>query len=1025
MQNQNSVQTGKVLVVGGGVGGIRAALDIAESGGDAVLVDNAYSIGGLMTQLDRTFPTNNCDLCTLSPHLSESGRELHIDLKTMTAVTGIRGEAGAFEVTLKTEPRYIDIEKCTACGECLDSFPECVRFTPGLDHRAPTCMRYPQATPWAYSVDMDQCDDPEALANRCKMGAILLKDTAKETQIKVSAVILAPGAAIFDPAQLDHFGKGIYANVFTSLEYERLLSASGPTGGILARPSDGKQPKRIAWIQCVGSRGIQKGAASYCSSACCMFATKEAIVTRERFKDDIETVIFYMDMRTSGKDYELYYQRAKAEFGVRFVRSRPHSVVQNPRDMNLEISYTQDEKSENITEEFDMVVLSTGFKISDETRAMADVMGIELNSHGFAETTPFQPIETSRPGIFVCGMFESPKDIPETMVQGSAAACKALGIAPRENQETVSDGSAAEDQWEAYDEYEAFPPERDVTEETPRIGVFVCDCGYNIGGVIDVPALVDYCKTIKGVEVAIAVGHGCSGESQKNIERHIREHQLNRVVIGGCSPRTHETKFQDMIRRAGLNKYLVEIANIRDQDTWVHREQPEIAADKAKELIRMAVSQVWLSRPLVDYTLPMNKDILVVGGGVSGMTAALALADRGFKVFLAERSPRLGGMAANIRKTLEGEDVRSKVAKMVEQTMNHAGIQVMAPAIIVDHTGMPGMFTTGVQSGPQMFYTAIKHGVTILATGALPNRPSEYLLNEHNAVVTQLELDERIEDDPEFVKKADNVVMIQCVGSRTKENPNCSRVCCQAAVKNALRIVDLNPEARVIVLYRDMRTYGFQEDYYQKARAKGVIFVRYTPETKPVVAETGDQVSVTFNEPVLGGRIAVTADILCLSTGFISDDESTEDLGFIFHLQRTDDSYFLEDHIKLRPVDLPVPGFFVAGAAHSPKDIRESIAQALAAAGRAQTLLARDEINLGASVAKVDGKKCAACLICVRACPYSVPFINADGYSEIDPARCHGCGICASECPAKAIQLMQFQDDQILARLDGLFERMN
>ncbi len=1024
MVNQNSIKTGKVLVVGGGVGGIRAALDIAESGRDVVLVDNACSIGGLMTQLDRTFPTNNCDLCTLSPHLSESGRELHIELKTMTNVTGIEGEAGAFEVSLKTEPRYIDIEKCTACGECLADFPECVRFTPGLDHRAPTCMRYPQATPFAYSIDMEKCSDPKALENTCKMGAIITDDKAKETKITVGAIILAPGAAIFDPAHLDNFGKGSYANVFTSLEYERILSASGPTQGDLKRPSDGRQPDRIAWIQCVGSRGIQKGAASYCSSACCMFATKEAIVTKERFKDDIETVIFYMDMRTSGKDYELYYKRAKEEFGVRFVRCRPHSVVQNPENMNLKISYTKDESSENITEEFDMVVLSTGFRISDETKKMAEIMGIKLNRHGFADTTTFAPIETSRPGIFVCGMFEGPKDIPETMVQGSAAACEALGVVSKAGNEEPAPDQVTEDEWD-YEESGEFPPERDVTGEPPKTGVFVCDCGFNIGGVIDVPDVVDYCKRLDSVEVAASVGHGCSKESQEKIISLIKEHNLNRVVIGGCSPRTHETKFQDMIRRAGLNKYLVEIANIRDQDAWVHKDEPEIAADKAKELIRMSVSRVRLSTPLVDHTLPMNKDILVVGGGVSGMSCALSLADRGFKVFLAERSPKLGGMAANIRKTLEGEDVRSKVEEMIERTMNHEKIQVMAPAIIVDHAGMPGMFTTGIQFGPQMFYTKIKHGVTILATGALANKPSEYLLNEHKAVITQLDLDAKIEDDPDFVKSAETIVMIQCVGSRTHENPNCSRVCCQAAVKNALRILEVNPDARIIVLYRDMRTYGFQEDYYARAREKGVIFVRYSLENKPVAEPDGDKLIVTFNEPILGHKVSVSADILALSTGFISDDESTEDLGFIFHLPRTDDGYFLEDHIKLRPVDLPVPGFFVAGTAHSPKTIKESIAQAQAAAGRAQTLLSRDEINLGASVAKVDGKKCAACLVCVRACPYNVPFINADGYSEIDPARCHGCGICAAECPAKAIQLMQFMDDQILARLDGLFERMN
>ncbi len=1026
MQNQNSVRNSKVLVVGGGVGGIRAALDIAEAGGDAVLVDQAYSIGGLMTQLDRTFPTNNCDLCTLSPHLSESGRDLHIELKTMTQVTGIQGESGNFEVSLRTQPRYIDVEKCTACGECLEKFPECVRFTPGLDHRAPTCMRYPQATPWAYSIDMDKCDDPEALEAVCRMEAIRLKDEPQESTIQVGAVILAPGASVFDPSHLDHFGKGLYDNVFTSLEYERILSASGPTGGMLVRPSDGQPPKRIAWIQCVGSRGIQKGAAPYCSSACCMFATKEAIVTKERFKDDIETVIFYMDMRTFGKDYELYWQRARDEFGVRFVRCRPHSVVEKPENKSLNISYTLDENSENTTEEFDMVVLSTGFRVAEETRQMAETLGINLNQHGFADTTAFAPIETSKPGVFVCGMFESPKDIPETMVQGSAAACKALSIvSPESRVELSQDAMEEPDQWEDYQGDDIFPPERDVTDEPPKIGVFVCDCGDNIGGVVNVPEIVEFSQTLSDVVVAKAVGHGCSSESQNNMVNLIKTHGLNRVVIGGCSPRTHETKFQDMARRAGLNKYLVEIANIRDQDTWVHADNPAVAAEKAKELIGMATARVKLSRPLIDQTLPMNKDILVVGGGVAGMTSALELADRGFKVFLAERSPQLGGMAANIRKTLEGEDVRAKVAELIQRTQDHANIQVMAPAIIVDHAGMPGMFTTGVQSGPQLFYNRIKHGVTILATGALPNRPSEYLLDAHEAVITQLELDEKIEDDPDTIKRLQEVVMVQCVGSRIDGNPNCSRVCCQAAVKNALRILDLNPDARVIVLYRDMRTYGFQEDYYQEARARGVVFVRYGLENKPQVEAAGDKIYVTFDEPILGRKVAVTADILALSTGFIADDEATEDLGFIFHLARTDDGYFLEDHIKLRPVDLQVPGFFVAGTVHAPKNIRESIAQAQAAAGRAQTLLSQDEINLGASVARVDGKKCAACLVCVRVCPYSVPFINADGYSEIDPSRCHGCGACAAECPAKAIQLMQYQDDQILARLDGLFERMN
>jgi heterodisulfide reductase subunit A len=406
------------------------------------------------------------------------------------------------------------------------------------------------------------------------------------------------------------------------------------------------------------------------------------------------------------------------------------------------------------------------------------------------------------------------------------------------------------------------------------------------------------------------------------------------------------------------------------------------------------------------------------------MNAALTLADQGFRVYLAERAAELGGIAKNIRKTLEGSDVKAYMTDLIRRATSHENVQVLTRAVIVDHSGMPGLFRTGLQVGPQMFYRQITHGVTILATGALPYRPREYLLDEHPAVMTQLDLDRAIEERTEKLKNWENVVMIQCVGSRCPDNPNCSRVCCQSAVKNALRLLDMNPELQITVLYRDMRTYGFQEDYYREARERGVLFSQYESANKPSVKADGNKMGVSFRDPVLGRELSVSADCVALSTGFIADDEGTEDLAMIFRLPRTSDGYFQEDHVKLRPVDLPVPGFFVAGAAHAPKTIRESIAQAQAAAGRAQTLLARNVINLGASIARVEGKKCAACLICVRACPFSVPFINADGYSEIDPAKCHGCGVCAAECPAKAIQLMQYEDDQIMAKVDGLLERM-
>ncbi|MHC1742852.1 MAG: FAD-dependent oxidoreductase [Syntrophobacteraceae bacterium] len=1015
MQKQKKHQSNnKVLVVGGGMGGIRAALDLAEAGRDVILIDTAFAIGGLMTKLDRTFPTNNCDLCTLSPHLSESGRALHIELLAMTELDRLEGSVGDFKVTLKTKPRYIDLQKCTACGDCNREFPHFVRFTPGLDHRAPTCMRYPQATPYAFSVDREACSNIDELVKVCPAGAILPDDTGKVQEVTVGAVILAAGAEPFTPTGLDTYGYGEYPNVVTNLEYERILSAAGPTGGELLRPSDSTRPRKVAWIQCVGSRAAQEGSVSYCSSACCMVALKEAIVTRERFEEGIETTIFYMDMRTSGKDYERYLDRAINDYGVRLVRSRPHSI--EPAQVNgtltggLSISYVPYGSSHISVESFDMAVLSTGFRVTTAVRELATKLGVDLNHHGFARTRSFEPVATSKPGIYVCGLFESPKDIPETMVQASAAASRALqDLSPlRIVSERVED----------------YPPERSVSDEEPRIGVFICDCGFNIGGVVDVRELAAQAASLPQVVVSRVVGHGCSHEALEHLQAMVRDHDLNRVVMGACSPRTHETLFQDALRKAGLNKYLLEVANLRDQDTWVHPDRPKEALVKAGDLIRMAVSAVRLAKPLNDYNLPMDKGVLVVGGGVAGMTAALSLADMGYRVNLVERSAQLGGMARKIRKTIHGENVTDHVDELIKQTEAHEKIQTLKSAVVVDHSGMAGMFKTGVQTGPQMFYRQIKHGVTILATGALANRPAEYLLGSQPGVVTQLDLEAMLEESGEKVKGWEQVVMIQCVGSRTPENPNCSRVCCQEAVKNAIRIKAINPEAQILVLYRDMRTAGFGEDYYREARELGVIFVPYDLNDKPKVEQDGDKTLVSFTDPILNRRLQMRVDCLALSTGFVADEESTEDLGGIFHIDRTSDGYFLEDHVKLRPVDLSVPGFFVAGTAHAPKSIRESVMQAQAVAARAQTFLSRDAINLGAAVAQVDTTRCASCLICVRACPFDVPFINAEGHSEIDPAKCHGCGVCASECPAKAIQLMQFEDDQILAKLDGLFERM-
>jgi len=1008
--SENSLSADRrVLVIGGGVGGIRAALDLAESRRNVLLIDKSYAIGGLMTQLDRTFPTNNCDLCTVSPYLSQGGREKHLEIRPMTRLTGLDGEAGAFSATLMTEPRYIDTDKCTACGECAKQFPDAVRFTPGLDARAPTCMRYPQATPFAFSIDMSKIDDVEALKKVCKADAIVPDDTPKQTVMDVASVVLSVGADLFDPNVLDNFGGGRFDNVVTGLEYERIMSASGPFQGNLVRKSDGKRPKKVAWLQCVGSRGINRADVPYCSSVCCMYALKEAMVTKERFGEDIETTIFFMDMRTHGKGYEEYYNRARDEYHIRMVRSRPHTIVEDPDTKSLSIAYAVEDKSIQQNETFDMVVLSTGFRVTEETRELAQNLGIDLNEHHFAETDHFNPVQTSRPGVYVCGVFESPKDIPETMVQGSAAAAMAATNLP------VSPAGLNGE--------EIYPPERDVRGEDPRIGVFVCDCGFEIGGVLNVTGLLDEVRTRPDVVVAEAVGYGCSSESMAKIEAMITKHDLNRVVLGGCSPRTHETKFQDLLRRVGLNRYLVEMVNLRDQNTWTHMNEPDKAQQKAIKMLKVGIAGVRTNHPLRDHTLPMSQKALVVGGGITGMTAALKLADQGIKTYIVERAPALGGLARSLRSTIEGEAVAPFIQSLVDAVTAHTNVQVLTRSVIVDHSGMPGLYRTGIQTGVRMNYMQLDHGVTIMATGASANRPALYGLGTIDNVMTQLDMDSLLVDDPEKIQAMDQVVMIQCVGSREPDNPNCSRICCQAAVKNALKIKQISPETEVFVLYRDMRTYGFLEDYYRKARDLGVKFIRFSLEKRPEVRHADGELVVRTHDYVLNSDIDIDTDCVVLSTGLIADDENTEDLALMFHLPRTEDNYFLEDHVKLRPVDMAQRGFFMAGTAHSPKVIKECITQAQAAAGRAQTMLAKKEINLGACVAIVDEKKCASCLICVRVCPFDVPFINADGISQIDADKCHGCGVCAGECPAKAIQLLAYEDDQILAKLDGLFER--
>jgi len=848
------------------------------------------------------------------------------------------------------------------------------------------------------------CSECYQCVKACLAGAVDHEQKQLQREIRVGSVLLCAGADPFDPSPYGAlYHHQDHPNVLTSLEFERILSATGPTMGHLKRPSDDKEPKKIAWLQCVGSRDLAHCGNGYCSAVCCMYAIKDAMIAKEHAEEPLDTAIFYMDMRTFGKDYEKYLNRAKDEAGVRFVRSRIHTIDPIPGSDDLLVKYSDD--SGIIHEEvFDIVVLSVGLQVKEETVQLAKRLSIDLDHYNFAATHPFSPVNTSREGVYACGIFQGPKDIPSSVTEASAAAC-AAGVSLTEARGTDIRTLV-------------LPEELDVVGQDPRIGVFICNCGINIGGVVDVPAVVEYTKSLPHVTYADDNLFTCSQDTQEKMKEVIKEENLNRIVVASCSPRTHEPLFQETLQACGLNKYLFEMANIRDQDSWVHGDDHEAATLKAKDLVRMAVARVGLLEPLHEKKIQVNRRALVVGGGVAGMTAALSMADQGFETVIVEKEAELGGLSRQLTSTIEGADIRAYLDDLAERVRNHQKIQVLTQSLIVNFGGFKGNFTTEVIVGPSMYERKIDHGVVIIATGALEYSPREFLYGQDDRVMTQIELGKVLEETG--AADLNQVVMIQCVGSRNDENPNCSRICCQSAVKNALHIKELNPEADVFVLYRDIRTYGLLEDYYRQAREKGVMFFRYSREEPPVVEASENELLVTFKDHVLQREIRISPDLLALSAGMVAQD--TEELANILKVPRNPEGYFMEAHVKLRPVDMPADGVFVCGTAHSPKLVTETIAQSLAAASRASTFLSQPEILLSAIVATVDQDRCASCLICVRSCPFGVPRINEEGVSEIDVAMCHGCGICASECPAKAISLNWYEDDQVLSKVEALLE---
>ncbi len=1004
---------GDVMVVGGGISGIQAALDLATAGYKVYLVEKTPTIGGKMAQLDKTFPTNDCSMCIESPKFIECDRHPNIEIMTYTEVAGVEGTAGNFTVTLTKKPRYINEDKCTGCTTCVEYCPVKIPdpFNQNLSLNKAVHIYFSQAVPLVTYIDETclylkdkTCSICEGV---CENDAINFNQTPEKVQVKVGAIVLSPGYETFDPKLRGDYGYGTYENVVTSMDFERLLCATGPHEGHILRPSDKSHPHRIAWIHCVGSRQVTPGGNSYCSAVCCSYTQKQVILAKDHLPD-MHATIFHNDIRSYGKDFERFYQRAEKLPDVKFIRSYVSIGHEDPVTKDITIRYATTDGGVK-EEEFDLVVLSVGLNPPAGAKQLAEKFGVELGPQGFCKVNPVNPLETTRAGVFISGAFRGPMDIPEAVMTASAAGALS--------------GQLLKSRRGRLSTERVYPIEKDVSGEEAKVGVFVCRCGANIGRVVDVPGVVDYAKTLPGVCHAEESMFACATNTAKAISDTIRDKGLNRVVVAACTPRTHEPLFRDTLREAGINQYFFDMANIREHCSWVHSKEPTEATRKAKDIVRMSVARTSLLEPLEEYSLPVHKATLVVGGGVAGMTAALTLAEQGFQTYVIERAADLGGMARRLHFTVEGVDVQAYLADLKKKTYRHQLIRVITDARITDVSGYVGNFVTKVKSKGRV--QEIKHGAAIVATGADEYKPTEYLYGQDPRVMTQLELEEKIHAGDEQVRSARSVVMIQCVGCRQEDRNYCSRVCCSGAVKNALKLKSVNKEMDIYVLFRDMRTYGFNEDYYREASSQDVKFIRFEPQDKPVVQavdEGGQKVlRVTATDLVLGKRLALDADAVVLAAAVVPSAGS-EDTARLFKVPLSPDGFFQEAHVKLRPVDFAAEGVYLCGTAQYPKHLNEVIAQAYGAAGRALTLLTHDTVVASGSVCEVDENRCVSCGACITACTYGAISFHDTARGKkatINSVLCKGDGLCNAKCPSGAVFLKHYTNEEVFGQIEA------
>jgi len=1007
-----------VLIIGAGISGMQAALDTADKGYKVVIIDKTSTIGGAMVKLDKTFPTNDCSICTAAPKMVEVSRHPNIQLITYAELNSLDGKPGKFKANVFKKSKYVDPDKCTGCDDCTEVCPVDVvsSFDEKITTRKAIYIEVPQAVPIVYTIDHENCTGCGACDRVCEPEAISFLEKSEEIEVNAGSVIVATGFEVFEPIEMrKEYGYGRYDNVITAMQFERLLSSFGPTEGKPLRLSDGKKPKTIGWVQCVGSRSEQLGF-PYCSRVCCMYATKEASIVKETYPE-IDINIYYMDIRAYGKDFQQYYDHAK-DLGINYIRGRPSNVYEN-KDKSVTIKYKDTLTGEVKEDTVDMLVLSTAIKPSEDNKKLGKVLGVDVDENGFFKQQSLltNPIQSTKEGIFLAGCIQGPKDIPDSVAMASGAAAKAVEPIKDRKRHIGRD----------------FPPEKDVSKEEPRIGIFVCHCGKNIANYVDVDKVTKQAEKLPNVEYAEHVMFACSEDTCKKIRDTIKEKNLNRIVVAACSPRTHGGLFQDTLLEAGLNKYLFEMANIRNHCSWVHSDNWEAATKKSVDLVKAAIAKVRLLEPLTEEEFSIIPKTLVIGGGISGMKSALALAKMGVNTILVEKEANLGGRLKNLH-SMFPTDTKSKdiINPLINEIKKNKLITVYTNAELKDVDGFIGNYKGKIyQNGKEK---KVEFGTIVVATGFKEiDLDGEYQYGKNTNIVSQTELEQKIINNS-FKKAPKNVVIVNCAGSMDEKRPYCCRIGCGVSIKNAKLINQKYPGSKIYLLYRDMRVFGKEEEeYYANVLTKHhVTTIRYAKDKKPKVILDKKQpqngpVKVIVYDDILNENIEIEADLVVLTIN-TEGEVFTESLKNMLKIPADSGGFFLEAHAKIRPLDFATDGIYVCGAAHYPKNLVDSIAQAEGAASRAAIPIMQETMTGEGVVSFIDDDLCSGCKTCEYICPYSAieikprPDDKDHSVAVLNKALCKGCGACASACPSGAIDQKGFKRKQIGLMLDALLE---